>query len=111
MTTFSDIAHGYVAKFSIDENFKFRATVKRNSLLGYWAAQKLGLTGAAADAYAKEIVTDDLENPDPEGVFKEIRADFLQHGVVQSDHQIRRSMEEFMAAAIAEVRRTTEKLR
>jgi hypothetical protein len=108
MTTFRDIAHGYEAKFGIDENFRFRATVKRNNLLGHWAAQKLGLTGAAADAYAKEIVTSDLENPDSDGVFKEIRAVFLSHGVVQSDHQIRRSMDDFMAAAIAEVRRTTE---
>ena len=77
---------------------------RRNRLLGLWAAEKLGLSGAAAEAYAKEVVVADLEEAGDHDVFKKVRKDFDAKGVPQSDHQIRRTMEELMARAIEEVK-------
>ena len=83
---------------------EFKARARRNKLLGLWAAQKLGLAGDAAEAYAKEIVTVDFEEPGDDDVFAQIRADFDAKAVAQSDHQIRRTMDELMAKAVEDVK-------
>ena len=61
MTTFDKREEGFEKKFAIDEELKFKANARRNRLLGLWAAAKLGLSGAEADAYAKEVVVADFE--------------------------------------------------
>jgi hypothetical protein len=104
MTTFKDIEKGFEAKFAIDEDLKFKARARCNRLVGQWAAQKLGFAGAQAEAYAKEIVMVELEKPGTDVVFKKIRADFDAKGVAQSDHQIRRTMDEYLADALKELR-------
>jgi len=104
MNSFDKREEGFEKKFAHDEELRFKATARRNRLLGLWAADKLGLKGAEADAYAKEVVVSDLEKAGDHDVFKKIRKDFDAKGVSQSDHQIRRTMDELMARAIEEVR-------
>jgi hypothetical protein len=104
MNSFDKREEGFEKKFAHDEELRFKATARRNRLLGLWAADKLGLKGAEADAYAKEVVVSDLEEAGDHDVFKKIRKDFDAKGVSQSDHQIRRTMDELMARAIEEVR-------
>ena len=60
-TTFDKREEGFEKKFAHDEELKFKATSRRNKLFGLWAAEKLGLSGADADAYAKEVVVADFE--------------------------------------------------
>ena len=60
MTTFDKREEGFEKKFALDEELRFKANARRNKMLGLWAAEKLGLTGPAADAYAKEVVVADL---------------------------------------------------
>jgi len=103
MTTFDKRQEGFEAKFAHDEALKFKATARRNKLLGLWAAEKLGLSGEEAEAYAKAVVKADFEEPGEEDVFRKVRADFDAKGVEQSDHQIRRTMVELMATAIQQV--------
>ena len=103
MTTFEDREKGFERKFAHDEELKFRATARRNKLLGLWAADKLGLTGDEAQAYAREIVKADLAEPGEEDVFRKVRSDFDAKGVAESDHQIRRMMGELMAAAVSQI--------
>jgi hypothetical protein len=62
-------------------------------MLGLWAAEKLGLAGAAADAYATEVVMADFEGTGDDVVFGKLRRNFDAKAVAQSDHQIRRTME------------------
>ena len=100
MTTFEDREKGFERKFAHDEELKFRATARRNKLLGLWAAEKLGLAGDEAQAYAREIVKADLAEPGEEDVFRKVRSDFDAKGIAESDHQIRRMMSELMAAAV-----------
>jgi hypothetical protein len=104
MDSFDKRKEGFEKKFAHDEELRFKATARRNRLLGLWAAEKLGLSGAAAEAYAKEVVVADLEEAGDHDVFKKVRKDFDAKGVPQSDHQIRRTMEELMARAIEEVK-------
>jgi hypothetical protein len=104
MTTFDKREEGFEKQFAHDEELKFRATARRNRLLGLWAAEKLGLTGAAVDAYAKEVVAADFEEAGDGDVFRKLRKDFDAKGVDQSDHQIRRTMEELMAIAVGQIK-------
>jgi hypothetical protein len=101
MTTFDKREEGFEKKFAHDEELRFKANARRNKLLGQWAAQKLGLSGADADAYAKDVVVADFEESGDDDVFRKIRKDFDAKGVKESDHQIRRTMNELMETAIA----------
>jgi hypothetical protein len=103
MSTFDKREEGFESKFAHDEELRFKAHARRNKLVGLWAAEKLGLAGAAAEAYAADIVAADLDKPDSDGVFSKVRRDFDENGVAQSDHQIRRTMEEAMVKAVAEI--------
>ena len=98
-------ADGFEKKFAHDEELRFRAGARRNKKLGLWAAEKLGKSGAAAEAYAKEVVASDFEEAGDDDVFRKIRADFDAAKVPQSDHQLRRTMDELMSAAIDEIRK------
>jgi hypothetical protein len=91
-------------KFVHDEDLQFRAHAKRNKMLGLWAAELLGKSGDDAEAYAREVVMADMEEAGDEDVFRKVRKDFDAAGVSQSDHQIRRTMEELLAKAVNEVR-------
>jgi hypothetical protein len=103
MTTFEERQKGFERKFAHDEELKFKATARRNRLLGLWAAGEMGIAGDAAQAYAREVVKADLAEPGEEDVFRKIRADFDAKGVNQSDHQIRRMMTETMGQAVAQI--------
>jgi hypothetical protein len=105
MTTFDKREEGFEKKFAHDEELKFKASARRNKLLGLWAAEKLGISGAEAEAYAKAVVLAELEKTGDDVVFSKIRKDFDAKGVMQSDHQIRRTMDELMARAVAEVKK------
>jgi hypothetical protein len=104
MTSMKDREDGFERKFAMDEEVRFKATARRNKLLGLWAAQKLGKSGADAEAYAKEVVMSDLEEAGDHDVFRKVRKDFDAAGVDQSDHQIRRTMDELMHDAIEQIR-------
>jgi hypothetical protein len=103
MTTFDKREEGFERKFALDEEMRFRATARRNKLLGQWAAEKLGLTGGEAEAYAKAVVAADFEEAGDDDVFRKVRKDFDAKGVAQSDHQIRRTMDELLGKAIQQL--------
>ena len=104
MTTFDKREEGFEKQFAHDEELKFKATARRNKLLGLWAAEKLGLGGADAEEYAKSVVLADFEEAGDHDVLRKIRRDFDAKGVAQSDHQISRTMTEFLAKAVASIK-------
>jgi hypothetical protein len=107
MTTFDKRKDAFESKFAHDAELQFKASARRNKLLGLWAAGLLGKSGAAAEAYAREVVAADFEKPGDHDVFHKIRGDFDAAGVQQSDHQIRRTMDELMSRAIEQVQSET----
>lgn len=103
MTSFEDREKSFERKFALDEELRFRSTARRNKLLGLWAAEKMGLSGDDAQAYAREVVKADLEEPGDEDVFRKIRTGFDEKSVDQSDHQIRRAMMDLLAEAVRQI--------
>jgi hypothetical protein len=77
---------------------ELRRTIRRNKLLGIWAAEKLGLAGADAEAYSDALAMDSLD-PERSDVFSKIRKDFDAAGVVQSREQILDVMNELLLKA------------
>ena len=106
MTTFDKREEGFEKKFAHDEELQFKANARRNKLLGLWAAEKLGLTGAQADAYAKEVVMADFEEAGDHDIFGKIRKDFDDKKVALPDLDIRRAMDELMAQAVAQIKKS-----
>ena len=104
MTTFDKREEGFEKKFAHDEELQFKANARRNKLLGLWAAEKLSLSGPAADAYAKEVVIADFEEPGDNDVFRKIRKDLDSKKIAVSDQDIRRAMDDFLAQAIAQIK-------
>src|SRR6185437_6218355 len=104
MTTFDQRKDGFEKKFAHDEELRFKATARRNKLLGQWAAGKLGLTGLDADSYAKDVIMSDFEETGDHDVFRKIRQDFDAKKVAAKDEEIRAAMDELMAQAIAQIK-------
>jgi hypothetical protein len=92
MPSFSDREKGFEEKFRHDQEFQFKVLARRNRLLGLWAAEKLGLEGAAADQYAKDVVTADFAKPGDEDVLDKVAGDLKAKGVAIAREQVRHQM-------------------
>ena len=103
MTTFDKREEGFEKKFAHDEELRFKATSRRNRLLGLWAAEKLGLKGTDADAYAKAVIDSDFEEAGDHDVFRKVRADLDAKKVAVSDQELRKKMEELLRRAVEEI--------
>jgi hypothetical protein len=99
MSTFDERQKGFEKKFEKDQELQFKAQARRNRLLGLWAAELMGMKGDSADAYAKDVVKADFEKPGEDDVLGKIMTDFKAKGVAQSEHQVRRKMEELLGVA------------
>jgi hypothetical protein len=84
---------------------ELKRTVRRNKLLGMWAAEKLGLAGQDAEAYSDALAMGTIE-PDQSDVFSKIRKDFDAAAVVQSDEQILGVMNDLMLQAAKQMEGT-----
>ncbi len=107
MTTFDKREEGFEKKFALDEEKKFKAEARRNRLLGLWVAEKLGLSGDAATAYAKDVVASDFEEAGDGDVVRKVLGDLKAKGVALTEQQIRKTMDELMAQAIAQLQAGT----
>lgn len=103
MSGFDDRKKGQESKYAHDQEMEFKATARRNKLLGLWAAELMGMTADDAAEYAKEVIKADFEEAGHEDVFRKIRGDFDARGVEQSDHQIRHKMEQLLEDARKQV--------
>jgi len=104
MSEFDKREEGFEKQFAHDEELRFKATARRNKMLGKWAAERQGLSSDEAEAYAKAVVVADFEEAGEDDVFRKIRTDFDAKGVNVSDEEIRRQMQSLLAQAVAEIK-------
>ena len=95
MTSFNDREKSFEKKFAMDEELKFKAEARRNKLLAQWAAEKLGLSGAAVDDYVKAVRKADLAEKGDEDVFRKVKKDLDDKGVRVPDAELRKAMARF----------------
>jgi hypothetical protein len=104
MTTFDEREQAFERKFIYDEELKFKALARRNKRLGLWAAEKLGRTGSDADSYAKALMAIDFRHHDEAEIARRVYTDFHSAGVLISELEIQRLMQELLAKAIDEIK-------
>ena len=107
MSSFDKREEGFEKKYALDEEQKFKAEARRNRLLGMWAAEKLGITGDAAAAYAKEVVASDFEEAGDGDVLRKVMGDFKAKSVALTEQELRARMDELMGTAVAQVKAGT----
>ena len=107
MSTFDKREEGFEKKFAMDADQKFKAEARRNRLLGLWAAEKLGISGDAATAYAKEVVASDFEEAGDADVLRKVFGDLTTKGIAITEPELRVKMDELMAAAVMQVKAGT----
>jgi hypothetical protein len=103
MSTFDQREDSFEKRYVHDEELRFKAEARRNKLVGLWAAEKLGKTGVDAQAYADALVAAEVAADADARVVATVKKDFEAAGVDQSEHQIRRTMDEMLAKAKAEI--------
>ena len=107
MSTFDKREEGFEKKFALDADQKFKAEARRNKLLGLWAAEKLGIAGDAAAAYAKEVVASDFEESGDADVVRKVLGDLSAKGLTVTEPELRVKMDELMATAVMQVKAGT----
>lgn len=103
MSGMDERRNSFENKFAHDEDLRFRATARRNKLLGLWAAEKLGKTGDDAQAYAGEVVRADFEEPGDEDVIRKVLSDFSAGSVNVSDAELRAQLLTLLEEAVKQV--------
>jgi hypothetical protein len=96
VSTFDDRERAFEAKFALDKEMQWRAEARANRLLGYWAAELLGLTGKAAEDYALSVVKADFEEPGHEDVVRKVAGDL---GDKADAATVRRKLAELLVVA------------
>jgi hypothetical protein len=107
MTTFDKREEGFEKKFALDEEQKFKALARRNKLLGLWVAEKLGMSGDAANDYAKTVVAAEFGEGGDANVVRKVISDLGVKDVAITEAEIRLKMNELMAQAVAQVKAGT----
>ncbi|MBM3486134.1 MAG: DUF1476 domain-containing protein [Alphaproteobacteria bacterium] len=105
MTTFNEREKGFESKYKHDQETQFKMTARRNKLLGLWAAEKMGMTGAAAEANAKDVVVADFDKPGDDDVIGKVLKDLGAKGVKMGETDLRREMERLAAVARDQITR------
>lgn len=100
---FTRLKDAHERRFALDEELRFKATARRNKLVGLWVAEKLGKTGPEAEAYATEVIIADLAETGDQDVIRKVLADLESHGVASSETEIVQKLDEAMAQAVKEL--------
>ena len=109
MTTFDDREKGFEKKFALDQEQLFRAQARRNKLFGQWAAGKMGLSGAEADAYAKSVVLEDMKEPGDDDVLRKVEADLAAKGVKAAKADLSKELDKAFVTAKEQIVKESKK--
>lgn len=104
MSMFNERQDAFEKQFAHNEELRFKATARRNKLLGLWIAERLGKTGPDAEAYAKTVVAADFEEPGDSDVIRKLRQDLEAAGKTVNDAELGSKMQELLAQAVEDIK-------
>lgn len=103
MPTFEDREKEFEARFKHDEELRFKVTARRNRLLGLWAAQRMGLAGEAAEAYAKDVIAAEFGPGGDRRVVEKLLGDLAAKGQAATPAQVQFELDHFAEEAKQQV--------
>jgi hypothetical protein len=86
--------------FAHDEELRFRVHAVRDHMLGLWAAEKLGLSGTAADDYARRLMESGVPRFRDDETIGTVLADFAAKKVPVRADEIRAQMRHLLPLAL-----------
>ena len=86
------------------EEADFKRLARRNKLFGLWVAEQLGFHGDAAEAYAREVIYSDLDEPGEDDMFRKVKSDLERHGKTITVKQLAAKLDECLAKAQDQIR-------
>jgi hypothetical protein len=104
MTTFDDRERQEETRFKHDQELTFKARNRGNKLLGLWVAEQLGLSGQAAQDYAREVVMADFASPGDHDILNKVKADLAAKSIETSEHLLQKHLQEFREIALQQIR-------
>ena len=107
MTDFTNRGKAFENKFAHDEALRFEIIARQNKLLGLWAAQQLGKSGAEAESYAGTVVMAYFEGPEGDSVIQKVVGDLDAAGVKTEQGEVRRVLDAFTLRATEEIKAGT----
>lgn len=100
MSSFDKKEQGEESKFARDAEFRFKATARRDKLLGLWVGETfLGKAGEDAEAFAKEVVKSNFEKPGDDDVVEFVLKSVEGRGSDLTEQRLRHKMDALMAEA------------
>lgn len=81
-------------QYAHDEELKFEILARRDKRMAAWAADLLGLQGAAVARYIDDFIHFRIGHPGDEALIAKLRRDFDAKGVRVVNFKIRKKMEE-----------------
>jgi hypothetical protein len=99
MATFDEREKEFEARFKHDEEFRFKVAARRNRLFGLWAAERMGLSGEAAEAYAKEVVNAEFAPGGDRNIIAKVAADLGARDPAMTSERLRFELEHFAEQA------------
>ena len=103
MTTFENREKAFENKYAHDEEMMFKAVARRNKLLGLWLAEELGVPETEHEAYAKDVVLADLEEPGVEDIIRKVMKDITDHDADVSEADVRQKLNDLHATAYEQI--------
>ena len=104
MTSFDDRESAFENKFALDESLMFKAEARCCKLFGLWLAEKLGIDGEAANAYAANVVSANLEEPGFDDVIRAVTPDIAEKGLDISEDELNAKLAEFFTQAQQQIK-------
>jgi hypothetical protein len=104
MSLFNDREDAFEKQFAHDQELRFKATARRNKLMGLWVAERLGKTGPEAEAYAKTVVAADFEEPGDGDVIRKVRQDLEGAGKTVDETELNSKMQQLLTQAVEDIK-------
>ncbi len=101
--SFNDREKGLEKKFSMDQESSFKIEARASKLIGLWAAEKFGLSGAESEAYAKEVISANLDEPGYNDVKRKLKADFQSRNLPFNSEEIDAITDKYVSEATRQV--------
>ncbi len=99
MSGFDERERSYEKKFERDQELAFKAKARRNKLLALWVAERMGLSGADAEAYARGIVEGEVRHHDDDDLVAHLVRDAQAKGTTLDPARVRAELTRFHAEA------------
>jgi hypothetical protein len=103
MATLRDREKEFETRFMHELELRFKITARRNYMAGLWAAKRMGLTGEAAETYAKSVVYAELDKGGDKNVIEKVVADLTAKGQNVTAAQVQFELDHFAASAKQQV--------